>query len=821
MRRVLSEVWGRFGLLLLAAGMVSAMLAGAARGADGWPLMPVDDAYIHFQYAKQAATGQPFVYVAGDPATSGATSLVYPWLLAGGWLLGWRELALGVWAVLIGVLSLAACGVLARRMTRTLGGTRLLSEAVGIAMVSWGVLVWHAASGMETLLTCALTLAVFDGMARRAPRTVMLAAAALAVTRPEGAVLTGLAVIWLVGAGWREMGWRAVLRAWPVLLMGLQPALNLLLTGSAASTGGQAKSLLSMVPQDWGGIVERVAGNMARMVWETLIGQAEGGVWYLPPLWGVLMLVGLVRLLRQRVAWAWVWLVWVGGMLVAISTLDTAFWHFKRYQMPVLVTGLPLVAAAVMLLPRRWWRGLGALMVLALVAVGLPFGAYHRQNTESVAAQPYAMALWLRENAPNARVAVHDVGMMAYIGGVRTIDMVGLTTAGNADPWRHGVGAVGEALLAQRPDYYAAYDTARGLNYWVAAFRSAPVAEFTHAFDPRTNVALGGERQVILRLDELPDAPDVPQNGLLAPVLAARYRLADALDVADLTDEANHAYRWENAGRLAGFPTEFYCLPTLGCVGDCPEPMDGGRRVGRGETFTLTGEAGRAHVLVTRVHPVHGATLTVRVNDRLMATRLVPAQPGAWLELWSDIPADVVGDGVLRVEITATLAAGEAYMPYQHWLYAEHTPAAPQQGEAEPVARFLAAGAVLDGLSMAHDDRTLRVGLTWTPVTDAALVLPVDAVAFVHVYADPDQPPVVQADVRPGGGAYPPANWGTPVARFTDEFVLDLAALETGTYTVMVGLYAPVTFERYAPDRVQASMGVADGRLVVGQIIVK
>nr|MCU0475215.1 hypothetical protein [Anaerolineae bacterium] len=103
MRRVLGEVWGRFGLLLLAAGMVSAMLAGAARGADGWPLMPVDDAYIHFQYAKQAATGQPFVYVAGDPATSGATSLVYPWLLAGGWLLGWRELALGVWAVLIGV----------------------------------------------------------------------------------------------------------------------------------------------------------------------------------------------------------------------------------------------------------------------------------------------------------------------------------------------------------------------------------------------------------------------------------------------------------------------------------------------------------------------------------------------------------------------------------------------------------------------------------------------------------------------------------------------------------------------------------------------
>ena len=40
---------------------------------EGEILMPLDDAYIHFQYAKQTANGHPYIYNPGDDPTSGAT----------------------------------------------------------------------------------------------------------------------------------------------------------------------------------------------------------------------------------------------------------------------------------------------------------------------------------------------------------------------------------------------------------------------------------------------------------------------------------------------------------------------------------------------------------------------------------------------------------------------------------------------------------------------------------------------------------------------------------------------------------------------------
>src|SRR3954469_14237486 len=58
----------------------------------GQPVMPLDDAYIHFQYAHEIAVGLPYIYNPGLPATSGATSFLYPYMLAIGDLLGFRGL---------------------------------------------------------------------------------------------------------------------------------------------------------------------------------------------------------------------------------------------------------------------------------------------------------------------------------------------------------------------------------------------------------------------------------------------------------------------------------------------------------------------------------------------------------------------------------------------------------------------------------------------------------------------------------------------------------------------------------------------------------
>ena len=87
----------------------------------GQPIMPLDDAYIHFQYAHQIAAGQPYVYNPGLPPTSGATSFLYPYLLAVGDLLGFRALHLGWWAMLLGVVALASSAWLVYRIVALSG----------------------------------------------------------------------------------------------------------------------------------------------------------------------------------------------------------------------------------------------------------------------------------------------------------------------------------------------------------------------------------------------------------------------------------------------------------------------------------------------------------------------------------------------------------------------------------------------------------------------------------------------------------------------------------------------------------------------------
>ena len=83
-------------------------LSASVSGGQGDVLMPLDDTYIHFQYARQLAVGQPYQYNPGQPPTSGATSFLYPFVLDVGYTVGFHDLALGLWVMIVGALSLLA-----------------------------------------------------------------------------------------------------------------------------------------------------------------------------------------------------------------------------------------------------------------------------------------------------------------------------------------------------------------------------------------------------------------------------------------------------------------------------------------------------------------------------------------------------------------------------------------------------------------------------------------------------------------------------------------------------------------------------------------
>ncbi len=780
------------------------LLTGLDAGGQAFPLMPVDDAYIHFQYGRQITLGQPYVYNPGQPPTSGATSLLYPYILALGYSLGFQELALGLWAMLIGALALAVSTWGLYRLLRLLSLdvqlALLLTSAYGLS----GLVGWHAMSGMETALMAAFTLLTLLAFYAERRGALVIAALLLTLTRPEGALFAGWAVLLYGLRALRREGWQ-VLRhpgTWtlliPVLAVGTQPLLNLLLTGSASASGGQAKSLFSMVPTYPDVIAQRILDNLLRIITELLVGIGENDIWFLPPLLGLVGLMGGLLALRHP-AQRWtvllviLWIISVGG---SIATLDTAFWHFKRYQVPLLILAYPMTGLLLVRLPARWRSPVAALILGLSLVSAWGFRDYYAQNTRSVAAQPLAMARWLADNTPkDAVVAVHDVGMMRYIGQRTTLDMVGLTTPDAADSWRNGPGAVAEFSMDTQPDYVAAYTTARGLNYLAdTSLYGELLAAFNADYDPRYNVALGAPYQGIYRVTWTPNP-----SQLFSDYLRVRVVNPDApltiVNVANLNSESTHGYTWRNAERLPGFATEAYELPAADCTrADCIS-LDGGRLINGEEAFTVQIpaaliESGQDLVLVTRVHATHSGHFDVYANDNLIDRQWLPTLPGQWLEIGTLIPREWLAP-TLHVRIVPE-TPNSHYVPYTHLVY----PAADTHitNETAAIASYQDGTLLLERLdSSLLEDKRLIISLHWSTDGTARGVYR----HFVHLYDDRNAPPVVQADALPIHGTQPPGNW-LP-GSLVETIVVDLDSVSPGTYSLSLGLYDPANGARLMP----------------------
>lgn len=798
-------------LYALIVGLLSIAYIFLSPAVSGGPLMPVDDAYIHFQFARQAAEGHSFVYNPGQPPSSGATSLLYPFLLAAGYRLGFTGLNLGVWAVALGVLATVVSALAVRAYARCAGLQAWLSELLGAAVAAWGTLLWHATSGMETPLVVAFALLTLLFYERAYLRPFVLAALALALLRPEASFMAAAAAAFYALRLFLREGLSRghLLLLIPFAAVGLQPILNLALTGSANASGGQAKSLLGIIPFDLTYVVGRIADNVLRAWAGFLIGFDRSGLWTLPPFLGLAALAGLVRLARLRPFSALLPFTWLLLIFGAISTLDTAIWHFLRYHLPLLALAFPLSAYAFAALsPRFRWVAVGGVLAVA-AGLNILYVDLRRENVESIAAQPYAMALWLSANTPpDSLVAVHDVGLIRYLGDRETLDLVGLTSAGMADAWRSGPGALAEALIhaPRLPDLFAAYDTARGLSYLADSIYGQLLAGFPHQFNPATNVALGGVFQGIYRPDWLGVSDAAEPH--VAAILAALEGLSrvDMLNVAYLPDERAHDYRWNNTSRFDGFATEVYRLEVPGCSSRC-RVVDGGRRLNGSESFVLAAQPGADHILVSRYHAPDGGTIRITVNDAFTIERTLPALPGLFVEIPTLIPAQFVSAASIRIRVEP-VAAGALIFPFRHWLFAGAYEAA-----SYPTPVDFQRGAIGLTLTVEQSPSELVVGLDWLSRGAASG----DLIAFVHLYQNLAEPPIRQVDQRPGGGALPPGAWLPGV--LSDRVVLDLSELAPGTYALAVGLYSPLTFQRLEPA-VSAPYRVDESRVIVGEIVV-
>ena len=666
-RRALA--WGPLAIVvaILAQRSIVTVLARV-----GHPGAALDDAYIHFQYARAIAEGHPLRFEAGEPFTSGATSLLWPALLAPFYAVGFRGEAILWPAWGLSFLALGGLAWEAGKLTERLAG-RPAAVGAGAMVLCFSAFIWCAASGMEVLpFAWAIARATrrasewseSPAEERTAGRLRELVALAWVATffRPEGA-LQALYVAATLALFPRKPAWRE--RARSVAALAAIVALPLLLwalTGSLRSNTAVAK-LLPGNPYFVGGLlVERVLFQMRQLVGILLNGEAWSAE-FLPhggaPIWmaglGALGILGW----RARVRWRTAGVLLLALAMFAPCFYDSFLWNRLRYLWPFAtgwIVGLACMARVVgdlLASVRPRWRiatpilcGLFVGMLATKVEGAMDDVAW---SASGIDRQQVKLGHWVAGALPaDALVGVNDTGAIAYFGGHRTFDIVGLTTNDEARYYVAGVGSRLEHYERLRgsprlPTHFVVYPDWMGLSMLLGdQLEEATVSDAGRSI-------LGGETMVAYTADwsklGTGERPWTPETG--EPV--------DVLDVADLESEAEHEYallgarQYEQVAREAGTPE-----------GDIV--VDGGRTRRVMERFVAHLHPGAAARCIVRLEGSPTASVHVLANDEPVGSFDIDYEAD-WTERDFDVPASVAGERT-RIELRVS---GGVVTTFHYW----------------------------------------------------------------------------------------------------------------------------------------------------------
>ncbi|MDP9036459.1 MAG: hypothetical protein M3O50_16785 [Myxococcota bacterium] len=645
------------GVALLAQRAIAGVLATV-----GHPGAALDDAYIHFQYARAIAEGHPLRFQAGEPMTSGATSLLWPALLAPFWALGARDEAIlwPAWA-----LSFAALGALAweaAAWTKRLAG-HAAALGAGAMTLSFGGFAWCAASGMEVVPFAwviarasrrASEWAEAAGDSRTTPRLMELVGLTwlAALFRPEGAV-TALFVAATILAFPRSRALRDRAPALGAMAAAVSLPIALwVLTGSPRSNTAIAKLLPGNPYYVGNELVAAVTTNAKLLV----SGLLDGDLWsaeFLPRGGSAVALAGLgaVAWLGRRTGSRWR----AAAVLVLALTMFapclylTFLWNRLRYIWPFAtgwIVGLACLArvagdAAAALRPR--WRIVTPLTCgafVGLLAAKLD-GVLDdvAQSASGIDRQQVALGRWARTALPSsARVGVNDTGAIAYFGERRTFDVVGLTTRGEARYWVAG----GASRLEHYERLARTNPTALPTHFivypeWMAM--DMVLGPPLHEATVTDATILGGRTMRAYSADWSKLGTGEQPWSLTVSRTAARGSLAassfvDAVDVADLESEAEHEY--ELLGARDGEE-----IAREGLSPDGEEVVDGGRTRRTVERFVAHLRPGAAVVGIARLQGRPGTHVRVLANGDVIGSFDIDEEN--WVERSFEVPARVAG----------------------------------------------------------------------------------------------------------------------------------------------------------------------------------
>ena len=468
-------------------------------GAVGFPL---DDSWIHLHFARNLAEGAGFSYNPGRPV-AGSTAPLWTLLLAAGGAVAGPSLAT---AKALGVGATLAAALLTRRAAAAFGAPPGVALVAAVGLLWTGPIAWGALSGMEVSLAALLVAAAL--VAHAHDRLVWSAAwAALAVlARPESLLL----VPFLALA--RPLGRRRALVFAGLTGAAVVPMVLFSLWTSGVPYPATAAAKVEGGLIGWlGGLREPVALTWLLRPWSFV---QEWIVW----LWTTQWVLPLAILPGLVVAWvrggralgmpALALLAHPLGMALLAPYRGPAFQEgrYSIHLLPLAFVVLSVVAGTastpwtegglrkvrrgsdtpgqptpdrplpgrpspVQPLPGRpssgppvrcpaWIRIAVVAYLAAAVVTLVPASSRYGWAVQNINAMQVHLGRWVDANLPkSARIAVNDIGAIAYFSRREVIDLMGLVTPEILPYRRQGEPGVLRYVLEACPDHLIIFPT--------------------------------------------------------------------------------------------------------------------------------------------------------------------------------------------------------------------------------------------------------------------------------------------------------------------------------------------------------------------------
>jgi hypothetical protein len=378
----------------------------------------IDDAPITYRYAENIATGNGFVYNAGERVLGTSTPL-FALILAAARVLG---IPVPTVSNVIGLLASVAVVAVTMALLMDLSGSFLTALLGGAMLLGQGSFVRYSMAGMETPLYTLLILLALLAFARKRMLLSFVLAALTALMRLDGVAVVG-AIVFSYFIQQRRLPLRELL----VFLLAVSPwfLFSLGYFGSLVP--------LSMIAKQQH---LRALHADRFWIWNWLfVFPLRAGMYLLP-----FTIIGLIRSLHAR-SELWRWLAttaWFAAYLAEYTLVGIPFYEWYLVPAyPVLAsltaTGLVTVVKAV----RRWPLPTRIRVAVPIfILLMLPYGQNVRASVSGfkdylvgVERSRVLAGMWLRNHTPaDSKVGAGAIGHVGYESNRYILDSAGLVT---------------------------------------------------------------------------------------------------------------------------------------------------------------------------------------------------------------------------------------------------------------------------------------------------------------------------------------------------------------------------------------------------------